>query len=69
MQTCIQPLIRQLQRAAESNGILGAVNTVDSVLVTQVRNAENAGKIFVQETPKDFRIFRGTKYSSPFSGY
>ena len=69
MQTCIQPGIRQLQRMAESNGIGGAVNTVDATLVTLVRNAENANKIFKQQTPKIFYVERGTKYSSPISGY
>lgn len=69
MQTSIQPAIRQRQRAMVLNGLSGAVNTVDDVLVTEVRNAENAGKIFVQETPKIFFIFRGSTYKSPIAGY
>ena len=69
MQTCIQPGIRQLQRMTESNGIGGAVNTVDSTLVTLIRNAENANKIFKEQTPKIFYVTRATKYQSPIAGY
>lgn len=69
MQTSIQPALRQRQRAMVSNGLAGANNTSDDVLVTLIRNAENAGTIFVQETPKITFKFRGTNYVSPVSGY
>lgn len=69
MQTCLQPLIRQRQKAAESNGIGGAVNTTDAVGVVEVRANETAHKGYTWATPKGFVIFRGTKYTFPISGY
>jgi hypothetical protein len=69
MQLSIQPSIRQRQRATELNGIGGAVNTVDDVLVTEVRAAENANKIFKQQPPKTFFIFRGVQYVCPVANY
>lgn len=69
MQTWIQPALRQRQKAAESNGIGGAVNTTDSTLVTLVRAKETAHTGYTQSTPLGKLILRGTVYTFPISGY
>jgi len=63
MPTIVQPQLRQLQRAMESNGLIQSRNGVER---NQVVVKETAGRPEVYT--KGFWILRGTKYTEFITG-
>lgn len=63
MPIVVQPILRQLQKAMESNGLIQARNSVER---NQFATDEGNGKALVSGI--EFWVLRGTVYTSPISG-